>query len=1190
YSIAEGLAEASYRSIDRDTNYLILSSHVTKSEWPVEDEILRGIREMKATGSVPFYLVLAAQIHVDIQQNLGILTMNPSQKMVEELNSMKADLNYEMGGKTDFERSLVVATQPSMWPVARDRIARDMIEMMDKLLKDPCYQAKLLISGTPPQQVAEASFFRDSPYMSGLVVAYCRNHMKEAGIDLANFWATFASTAHIYNAVKQLGLLREPWRDLEIALSRAGLESKLFTGPPPTDGKDFYRKYSLQLGFSAVNFANLHKKKAGKANTDAAGTKIAPQAEKRLIQHEQVASTFTSLVSKYSYDGSTTEWTELLVRNIAESTTRHGETVFGDHGANRFKKIASKVQGKEEAKSRPKPKEENDTEAGNRLSPWNTAIQLRMALQEESVEFEFPYLEFHRSARSTMEVIKGIVMEALKEFLSLGMAEEDIEMQLAVHIENIKMLPDPLKSVWREYKQDTDSVALWLAPTAKARGFTAGLLTPVAAPKKKKKRTQKRVPTQYIVAIKDFVPLAKFIADCENPVVDVPASFVTTINRVIDQVREALRPRMQTATATWQESSSSFFADALPSSFGALELDEPSQCSKNAPDIKRPEPDKGVDMAVYEAEQAAYSELEDAMFAYSVMLEDLRKIRVQIVSMWENYHNGVIDLAVAAVATNTAIELARNVADEVIPLFRSHGGVWRIARLHYFAAALSGGFSLEDLGLSVEGANNGVTFNCKTYDIANATYTIAYKFLEEFQAVLQPNMLPLFKPGFFGTYDPTSKFETKSPEDKFQEDQVIMMEFFGELMAVIRSLPDWPVEDEFLRGMRDMDTTKDVPFYLVFAAQVFLDIHHILGNEVERGFQEMSTETNIMRNNLESHLEFHKDLKIDSWTTKHDAPLIYAKSVIEWLGTDPINKIIVDRARKEAKEGLLEGRWDDVHVVRSSFGPGTFYVGEPPSTPEDYNKMFCLQMGASAAFFAKDGKRRANVALASRSGPRGIEKGAPVSVMFQNRYTRRGSGMDWTAERVDNVLSRSEWEEEDRDDGVISMARVTDPKQLAEIRKGKKKKLASDRGRLPPEKLIRSLLWALQSETSDIAFSYLLMHRRCWELLRGIKDQCDPLLRELFTPAYIDHERQLPFVVGWILRATAGFGEPLQDRRLLETAAVVLNSFISEGGSICGTVLEIIGVHVRVVDDVDTDEELDGKPGITKIVSVPRLK
>ncbi|KAI8242879.1 hypothetical protein K4K53_003506 [Colletotrichum sp. SAR 10_77] len=1138
--------------------------------WPVEDEILRGIQEMKATGSVPFYLVLTAQIHVDIQQNLGILTMNPSQKMVEELNSMKADLNHEMSGKTDFERSLAVATQPSMWPVARDRITRAMIEMMDKLLKDPCHQAKLLISGIPPQQVAEASFFRDSPYMSGLVVAYCRNYMKEAGIDLANFWATFVSTAHVYNALKQLGLLREPWRDLEIALSGAGLESKLFTGPPPTDGKDFYRKYSLQLGFSAVNFANLHKK-AGKANTDAAGTKIAPQAEKRLIQHEHVASTFTSLVSKYSYDGSTMEWTELLVRNIAGSTTRHGETVFGNHGANHFKKIASKVQGKEEAKSRPKPNDENETEAGNRLSPWNTAIQLRMALQEESVEFEFPYLEFHRSARSTMEVIKGIVIEALKEFLSPGLAEEDVEMQLAVQLlfkscdADAKEYDAPLVSVYQQYKEDTDSVASWLASTAKACGYPADLLNPVGQAKKKAKHKHKNISSKYIVALKDFVPLAQFIAGSKKPVVDVPESFVTTINRVInvrssfsnrlaehgkktafqvekshsffvgilEQVRESLRPRMPTATAAWAESSSSSSADALVNAFEALKVYEPSDDFLKAPDIKRPEPEKATDKVVYEAEGAAYSEFEDAMFAYSVMLEDLRKIRAQILFIWQNYRDGAFDVATAAIATNTAIELAHNVAEEVIPLFRSHGGVWQVAMNYYHAAALASGFSKESMNISDGGRDNRTAFNVKTYDVANNTYVNVYRFLEGFQAVLRPNMLPLFKQGVFGTYDPTSNFKTKSPEEKFQEDQVIMMEVFGELMTIIRTVPNWPVEDEFLRGMREMEDTKKIPFYLVFAAQTYLDIHHILRDDVERGFFQMSDETNIMRNNLNSHLEFHQSLKIDGWTAKHDRALKDTESVIEWLGTDPIHQVKNDYARRQGiplspdtkqyyllrqspvmsglilhyfrldlydigiaaanawgsitymehlynaveKEGLLGGPWEDMDFMRILVGQDAFYVGEAPSVPEDYYKKFCLQMGVSAATLADRSKRRAKVALESRAGPRGIKMGAPVSVMFQNRFTRRAPGMVWTTELVDSVLSRSEWEEENDGDQILSMSRVIDPKRLSEIRKGKNKKLAEDGGRLPPEKLIRSLLFALQSEIMEVAFPYLLMHR-----------------------------------------------------------------------------------------------------------------
>ncbi|KAH0430229.1 hypothetical protein CcaCcLH18_07902 [Colletotrichum camelliae] len=430
------------------SNYLIISNHVQKSEWPVEDEILRGIREMKATGSVPFCLVLAAQVHVDIQQHLGVLVMNPSQEMVKELDSMKTELDHQMSRKTDIERALGVSTQSGMWPIERDSIARDMIEMMDKLLKDPCHQAKLRISGTPPQQVAELSFFRESPCMSGLVVAYCRNYMKQAGIDRANFWATFVNAAHVHNAVKQsvtgrfsIPLLERPWRDLEIALSRAGLESQLFTGPPPTAGKDFYRKYSLQLGFSAVNFTNLHKKKAGNASTDPAGTRISSQAEKRLIQHDRVAPTFTSLVSKYTYDGPTLEWTGLLVRSIAESIEGQGEAGFDNHGANHFKKIASKVQGKEEAnpqssaQNKPKPNEDDDTHGQSRLDAWNIAKQLRMALQEESVEFEFPYLEFHRSAGSAMDVIKDTIMEALKYSPSPpGLADEDIEMQLAVQL------------------------------------------------------------------------------------------------------------------------------------------------------------------------------------------------------------------------------------------------------------------------------------------------------------------------------------------------------------------------------------------------------------------------------------------------------------------------------------------------------------------------------------------------------------------------------------------------------------------------------------------------------------------------------------------------------------------------------------------------------------------------------------
>ncbi|KAJ3460508.1 hypothetical protein MRS44_011375 [Fusarium solani] len=160
----------------------------------------------------------------------------------------------------------------------------------------------------------------------------------------------------------------------------------------------------------------------------------------------------------------------------------------------------------------------------------------------------------------------------------------------------VTMIPPQLLGAYRQYKQDTDSVASWLASTAIARGYPADLLATslsTPAPKtsgrlKGKARTKARSggasnpkPTnekRRIIAIKDFVPLANFIAGRR---VSVPDVFSTTIDRLIalrsgfggklgetgakpdpesdekhgyfvgilEAVREALRPRMAPTTA-----------------------------------------------------------------------------------------------------------------------------------------------------------------------------------------------------------------------------------------------------------------------------------------------------------------------------------------------------------------------------------------------------------------------------------------------------------------------------------------------------------------------------------------------------------------------------------------------------------------------------------------------------------------
>jgi hypothetical protein len=124
------------------------------------------------------------------------------------------------------------------------------------------------------------------------------------------------------------------------------------------------------------------------------------------------------------------------------------------------------------------------------------------------------------------------------------------------------MAPNTIHSAYRRYKQDTDSVASWLASTAKKNGYPTDLLRPhdpaaqpagrlkgkarklareaaQSSPSKEAPDTneeeKKKKPT-YIIALSDFVQLANFLAT-RTPRVVVPKAFTTTLSRLIYQRR-----------------------------------------------------------------------------------------------------------------------------------------------------------------------------------------------------------------------------------------------------------------------------------------------------------------------------------------------------------------------------------------------------------------------------------------------------------------------------------------------------------------------------------------------------------------------------------------------------------------------------------------------------------------------------
>lgn len=143
--------------------------------------------------------------------------------------------------------------------------------------------------------------------------------------------------------------------------------------------------------------------------------------------------------------------------------------------------------------------------------------------------------------------------------------------------------------------------------------------------------------------------------------------------------------------------------------------------------------------------------------------------------------------------------------------------------------------------------------------------------LETFlENVLHPSHVPLYKEGTFGAYDPSRDWQTMSNRHKFTQDKILMLEYLPELITAAHCVPEYPVRDEFLRGMGELDKTREIPMYLAFAAQLFLDAHHILREKVLFGLDTCMWHMQLMHEDLDQHLEFHENLRINSWPASND--------------------------------------------------------------------------------------------------------------------------------------------------------------------------------------------------------------------------------------------------------------------------------------------------------------------------------
>lgn len=181
--------------------------------------------------------------------------------------------------------------------------------------------------------------------------------------------------------------------------------------------------------------------------------------------------------------------------------------------------------------------------------------------------------------------------------------------------------------------------------------------------------------------------------------------------------------------------------------------------------------------------------------------------------------------------------------------------------------------------------------------------------------------------------------------------------------------------------------------------------------------------------------------------------------------------------------------------------------------------------------------------------------------------------MDWTAEQIDDIVSRSEYQHEGSvEDGNLTMAQIDDPHNLKEKTRAREqmakakaagKKTASDKAGVPPEKIVKALVLALNAESLEMAFPYLLLHCMAWRLLQAVKDSCHAVLAKIHTQSYMEKENELPWVVGYIFLAAGRPGQVKPDYRPMESAVVAFEDFISSGANIMAiSIAEEVGFPI----------------------------
>ena len=638
-------------------------------------------------------------------------------------------------------------------------------------------------------------------------------------------------------------------------------------------------------------------------------------------------------------------------------------------------------------------------------------------------------------------------------------------------------------------------------------------------------------PAAYRIKIKDFVQLAQHIAKSIKPRIDVPDHIARDLQEAIkrrkthqalysrlshemnsveadqghtyfiqtlETVRELLRPNMPDGFRTKPAQSDVDAKESqLPNIFEHLTVEEPTEADESGTDIRREVATENISVIVTDAVD---DEKQEAFIASVYLSRDSHRFLGDLREVWTSYQQGRIDLVAAAIATNTAIEFCRKLDEDFEATFPTQDKAHEADCLYCIHLRAT---SREER--DTKSQEDTCLMNAR--EILSSLID-AFKGHPSGATVVVPAE---HLPPYTGGRDRSAMDMNK----RFVQDLDLAMGILPEFVELIQAQPCVQAEHELFRGLRHLDADKKQPFWLTFAFQVYLDIRHILREDVDRGFKDLCRSAQPIAASIDSVLTFNREagfhtaadrsLKhlsdtiafwtkhdqvcaligrrsttLDRSTMQHIPPNYHLERDPLWCGLLLYNfrmaalqlaifvaktsKFILATAHlytslRQTK--ILSCEWPDMERIITMHGAKNIFVGDIPTTFADSKKSFGLAIGMPVSVLAKNHRTRASDHRVSKHR-RSLGMLAPTLRRFKTSICD-GEGRGAHGPGDIKVYMRQKVLEDAGDECLISAINASDASGI-----------------------LRPLPFLLQSEDCEMTFDHYKMHLVCWQLLREV--------------------------------------------------------------------------------------------------------